>query len=297
MAAAHSALILATSALLLGLSLARATLAPAFEQEPVLGASSFVRPALLSGPGYQVDPHVEIRGYMARFTIDTAIGSIQAESVEILGERIAELPALEALEALSHSQVFVDAADASVTKTAHGLGRILRHPVQTLTGIPIGVARYFGNRLKRIGKQAQALSDRGAREFGSSGNPHPRGDGPMTEAREIDRAEALGAGRVAMPAGTPMSANERTRIKRQQFGQFAVNSPSASAFIPTRANLTSRDLDKLAWAIRRALRGTSPGRDGGVGGLTLSYSKHQRCGVETRSGSVREHNAKAHASL
>ena len=268
-----------------------------YEVEPVLGATSFVRPALLSGPGYQVDPHVEIRGYMARFTIDTAIGPIQAESVEILGERIAELPALEALERLSRSQVFVDAADASVTRTAQGIGQILRHPVQTLTGIPMGVARYFGNRLKRIGNQAQALSDRGAREFGSSGNPHPRAEGPMTEAREIDRAEAREKSDGSSDGWYSGVGNEATReIKRQlKYGQVRRELAERVGIDPYTSNPYLRErLDKLAWAGSGGSYAATAalGAIGGAGGLTLAYSNQLNEVVwKLDPDQLREHNA------
>ncbi len=248
-----------------------------YEVEPVLGATGFVRPALLSGPGYQVDPHVEIRGYMARFTIDTTIGPIQAESVEILGERIAELPALEALDSLGRSQVFIDAADASVTKTARGIGQILRHPVQTLTGIPMGVARYFGDRLKRLGNQAQALSDRGAREFGSRGDPHLRADGPMTEAREIDRAEALEKSDSSNGGWYAGFGNEAAReIKRQiKYGQVRRELAERVGIDPYTSNPYLRErLDKLAWAGSGGSYAAAAalGSIGGAGGLTLAYS-------------------------
>lgn len=282
---------------LLGLP-AQAVPTPEYELEPVLGASSLVRPALLSGPGFQVDPHVEIRGYMARFTIDTSLGPIQADSVEILGERIAELPALEALDAVSRSQAFVDAADASVTKTAHGLGQILRHPVQTLTGIPLGVARYFGQRLKRLGNQAQALSDRGAREFGSSGNPHPRGDGPMTLAREIDRAEALGNGSEGNSGWYADVGDEAAReVKRQlRFGQVRRELAERLGIDPYTSNPYLRErLDKLAWAGAGGhfAASTALGTIGGAGGLALSWSKQLNDVVwKLDPVQLREHNAR-----
>ncbi len=282
---------------LLGLP-AQAVPTPDYELEPVLGASSLVRPALLSGPGFQVDPHVEIRGYMARFTIDTSLGPIQAESVEILGERIAELPALEALDAVSRSQAFVDAADASVTKTAQGLGQILRHPVQTLTGIPFGVARYFGNRLKRLGNQAQALSDRGAREFGSSGNPHPRGDGPMTQARAIDRAEALGNGSEGNDGWYADVGDEATReVKRQlKFGQVRRELAKRLGIDPYTSNPYLRErLDTLAWAGAGGHFAASAalGTLSGAGGLALSWSKQLNDVVwKLDPVQLREHNAR-----
>ncbi|MBL0165272.1 MAG: hypothetical protein IPP82_16895 [Xanthomonadales bacterium] len=285
------------AALLLSMS-AQAVPVLDYEVEPVLGATSFVRPALLSGPGYQVDPHVEIRGYMARFTIDTAIGPIHAESVEILGERIAELPALEALEGLTRSQAFVDAADASVTKTAQGLGQILRHPVRTLSGIPAGVARYFGNRLKRIGNQAQALSDRGAREFGANGNPYPRADGPMTEARDIDRAEASADSANGNDSWYADVGDEAGReIKRQlKYGQVRRELAERLGIDPYTSNPYLRErLDKFAWAGASGhfAAATALGTIGGVGGIGLAYGSQLNDLVwKLDPEQLRERNAK-----
>ena len=58
------------------------------EEEPVVDAASLVQPSLLSGPGFTVDPHVELRGYMAHFTLDTKAGPLNADSIELLAERV-----------------------------------------------------------------------------------------------------------------------------------------------------------------------------------------------------------------
>src|SRR5689334_8874076 len=128
---------------------------PATEDEPVVDAASLVQPALLSGPGFALDSHVELRGYMAHFTLDTPVGPLNADSVEILAEREAELPALDALEKATHSQAFARAASDKFIATGKAFGKIVMHPIDTMVGIPAGVARYFGNRLKKIGTQAQ----------------------------------------------------------------------------------------------------------------------------------------------
>jgi hypothetical protein len=156
------------------------------EDEPVLDAASLVRPALLSGPDFTVDPHVEIRGYMAHFTLDTKAGPLTADSVEILAEREAELPAIDALEKATRSEAFAQAAGAKFVSTGKTLGRIVRHPVDTVLGIPAGVARYFGNKMRKYAKEAQTASDRVAKELGTSGNPYPSDQGPMTDARGGD---------------------------------------------------------------------------------------------------------------
>ncbi|HEV7491456.1 MAG TPA: hypothetical protein VGO25_11655 [Rhodanobacteraceae bacterium] len=156
------------------------------EDEPVVDAASLVQSALLSGPGFGVDPHVELRGYMAHFTLDTPVGPLKADSVEVLAEREAELPAIDALERVTRSDAFAHAASDKFVATGKALGKIVMHPIDTIVGIPAGVARYFGDRLKKIGTQAQTASDRVARTLGTSGNPYPSDDGPMTDARNGD---------------------------------------------------------------------------------------------------------------
>lgn len=160
------------------------------EQEPVLDAASLVEPALLSGPGFSVDSHVELRGYMAHFKLDTRFGPIDAPSVEILAEREAELPALELLDAATHTEAFTRAAGERLVKTGKSLANIALHPIDTVTGIPSGVARFLRDKLVKLGDQAQALSDRAARKLGSSGDPYPSEAGPMTDARHGDPDDA-----------------------------------------------------------------------------------------------------------
>lgn len=249
---------------------------PTYEAEPVLGATTLVRPALMSGPGFEVDPHVEIRGYMAHFTLDTPVGPLQAESVEILTDRIAELPALEALDKVSQSDAFLGAASDSAQQTARGIGQVLRHPIATLKGIPAGVARYFGKRIGKFGRQAQSLSDRTAREFGSSGNPYPRADGPMTEARAIDRREAAARDPASGKARYERAGAEAGReLKRQvKYGQVRRELAERLGIDPYTSNpYLAERLDQLAWAGSggRFVASTAIGSIGGVGGLAVAY--------------------------
>lgn len=245
-----------------------------FELEPVLGATAFVQPALMSGPGYVLDPHVEVRGYMAQFTLDTPQGPVRAESVEILADRVAEMPALEALDAMTHSRAFLDAASESVTRTGTGLGQVLMHPIATLAGIPSGVARYFGKRLDKLGRQAQSLSDRTAKELGNSGDPYPRADGPMTESRDIDRAEAAkqqtdnGYGWLD-DAGSEIARELKRQIK---YSQVKRELAERLGIDPYTSNPHLRErLDQLAWAGSggRYAAGAALASIGGVGAIVL----------------------------
>jgi hypothetical protein len=255
--------------------MATTTRASSNEDEPVLEATSFVQPALLSGPGFRVDPHVEIRGYMARFTLDTPVGMLQADSVEILADRVAELPALEALDKVTRSDAFISAAGTSISKTASGIGQVLGHPIDTLIGIPVGVARYFGGQLRKIGRQAQSASDRAARHLGNDGNPYPRDDGPMTETRSIDREEASSDTAKKKKRWYDRAGAEVEReLKRQiKYSQVKRDLAEKLGIDPYTSNPYIRErLDNLAWVGSSGNYAASAalGAIGGVGGVVLT---------------------------
>jgi len=86
--------------------------AGASEPEPFLPAAALMQPALLSGPDFRVVPEVRVRGYMAQFLIDTKYGPLRAESSAQLSLRVAEIPALDALDRATRSQAFATALTA-----------------------------------------------------------------------------------------------------------------------------------------------------------------------------------------
>ena len=157
-----------------------------FEAEPQLDAVDLVAAALLSGPGYTVEPKAQLLGYQARFHIRTAYGEIPAESVEMLAVRIAEMPAVEAIHATSVSRVLAQSAADTATDSGSALLRIARHPIRTVAGIPRGVATYFGRQLRRWQERAGKLGDKAWQRIGQDGNPYRNAEGPMTATRVGD---------------------------------------------------------------------------------------------------------------
>ena len=241
------------------------------EDEPVIDAASIVRPALLSGPGFSVDPHVELRGYMAHFMLDTPQGPLTADSVEILAEREAELPALAALDRATRSDAFLHAAGDKFVATSKALAKIAMHPVDTVLGIPAGVARYFGARLTKIGNQAQALSDRGARVLGQHGNPYPADDGPMTDAREEAPA---GTEKPKKHWYTRVGREAEREIKRQAgYNQVKRELARRLGIDPYTGNPYAQErLSSLAWVGSGGnfSAGSALGTIGGVGASVLA---------------------------
>ena len=262
----------ARSALVVAFALAAAhARAEEIEDEPVVDAASLAQPALLSGPDFSVDPHVELRGYMAHFLLDTKAGPLNADSVEILAEREAELPAIDALEKATHSEAFTRAAGAKFVATGEALGKIVMHPIDTVLGIPAGVARYFGAKLKKYATQAQTASDRVAKELGTSGNPYPSDEGPMTDARGGDgdgkpKAEKHWYTGIGNEAEREIKRQLKySQVKRDLAKQLGIDPYSGNPYVQAR-------LSSLAWvgttgnfSVTAAL-----GAVGGTGAVVLS---------------------------
>jgi hypothetical protein len=55
--------------------------------------------------------------------------------------------------------------------------------VKTVAGLPRGVARYFGQRLRKIGERAQKLGDRARRRLAQDGDPYDHAEGAMSAGR------------------------------------------------------------------------------------------------------------------
>jgi hypothetical protein len=239
------------------------------EVEPVVDAVSLVQPALLSGPGFSVDPHVELRGYMAHFMLDTPVGPLDADSVEILADREAELPAIDAIDKVTRSDAFVKAAGAKFVATGTSLGRIVMHPIDTVLGIPAGVARYFGNKIRKVATQAQTASDRVVKELGTSGNPYPSDAGPMTDARGGDggsKREKHWYSSVTSEAGREIKRQLKySEVKRQLAKDLGIDPYTGNPYVQER-------LSELAWVGTGGnFSATSAlGAVGGVGATVLS---------------------------
>ena len=175
---------------LLTLSLSGIGLAHAsFEREPVLDAAELIAPSLLNGPGWSVEPKARVVGYQARFVLRTDHGEIEAESVEMLALRIAELPAVDALHSTGASEVFARSIATAGSEKGEAVARIARDPIKTLAAMPAGVARYFGERLRKIGVRAQKIGDRIDRRLSHDGDPYDHADGAMSAGR-VSRKES-----------------------------------------------------------------------------------------------------------
>ncbi len=230
---------------LLALGLLLAWAAPGWgrtEAEPVLRAADLVPPALLSGPGFRVDPKAHVVGYQVHFRIRTDWGDIPADSLELLAIRVAEMPALERLYGTAARAVLADTMADGVRRPIDAVGNIVREPVRTVTGLPGGVVRYFGDLLKKWGRRAKRLGQRVDRSVSHVDSPYELPDSPMAAARNVPERE---------DSGWRKAGDETARVVRGELRHGALRRALALelGIDPWTGNPLLRErLHDLAWA-------------------------------------------------
>ena len=132
---------------------------PPFVKPPVLKAAFLLPPDMLSGPLFKVDDEVPTDGFMGHFTLRSELGTFVVVGRELLRIRIAELPAIQQLNNMSKSQVFLDALANATAKPIQSAANIITHPVQTVQNLPAGISRLFDRIELGAKKITQAADD------------------------------------------------------------------------------------------------------------------------------------------
>lgn len=213
------------------------------EREPVLDAAELVDASLMSGPGWRVEPRVQVRGYQARFLIHTDWGVLEADSVDLLALRVAEMPALEALHRTGVTQVLVESSAGRFGEPVGAVSAIASEPVRTGAGLPRGVARYFGERWERLRLSARRLADRSHEAVMQDGSPYENPAGPLGDAVSDEGKARRG--------WWARRGHDLGRLAKQEIGYPAARAALAErlALDPyTRHPLIVPRLDGLAWA-------------------------------------------------
>jgi hypothetical protein len=116
---------------------------PAPEAPPMLEAAALLPAQTLKGEHYTVSRDVTGDGFLLDYVLLSDFGPFRARGPGVLSQRIHEIDALAALKTMEDSEAFRKGfADAS-KDTARDFRAIATSPVDTLTGIPSGVGRFF----------------------------------------------------------------------------------------------------------------------------------------------------------
>jgi hypothetical protein len=125
--------------LLIPVKTAIAQTAAQFETPPTVQAQELAPASLLNGNGFHVDPEVPTDGLTAHFTLRSDVGTFNADGLEMLRIRVAEIPAIVELNQTSKSKVFAQALAANAAAPVAAAGQMVMHPVDTVKGLPAGV--------------------------------------------------------------------------------------------------------------------------------------------------------------
>jgi len=136
--------------------------AAGFEVDPVRSAVELLPPDLLTSPHYRIDPQVVTSGFANRYAITSDYGDFEARGDRMLRTRIREIEALAALDEMSKTTAFADAAGNALKSPFVATWNLIANPVDTILGIPIGA----WNAIKQTSQLARgergALEDSGA---------------------------------------------------------------------------------------------------------------------------------------
>jgi hypothetical protein len=131
-----------------------------FDTAPDRSPGELLPAAMVAGTDFHVADPVHGDGLMNRFVLDSRFGQFNAYGRAALSIRIHEVAALTELAKTSDVQVAAGGVVQGVESEVKTATTVVTHPVQTVTGIPKGIAHLFGG-YKAQGQEAvtEAKSD------------------------------------------------------------------------------------------------------------------------------------------
>ncbi len=102
-------------------------------------------PAVAVGPDFTVKDPVVADGYMYRFTVTSPYGPFDVTGTGALRKVEREIWAIGQLKQVTKSEAFLKSLKDQAGKPLVFAKDVITKPVDTLTGIPKGVGRLFGN--------------------------------------------------------------------------------------------------------------------------------------------------------
>jgi hypothetical protein len=139
-----------------------------FESLPTLSASAILQPQYLSGANFNVRDSVPTSSGSNQYTIDSDYGVFTADGNAMLMRRVAEIQGIAALEALSQTSEFTQAAAQAAARPLNVAQDLITNPLPTLASVPRGILGF----LNQAGQAVKNVAD---------GNDSGLGQGQLVE--------------------------------------------------------------------------------------------------------------------
>jgi hypothetical protein len=131
--------------LVLLLAMPCGVLCAGFETPHNLKASEILPKEIIKGEHYSIRDKVVSHGYMNHFTVDSDFGVFETTGNGALRKLLREIHAIGALRKITESEAFAKSVQKAVMKPVYFGKNLITDPVDTVSGIPRGVSRVFGN--------------------------------------------------------------------------------------------------------------------------------------------------------
>jgi hypothetical protein len=273
------------------------------ERRPALNAADIIDASLLHGPDYDIAASITWQGQLAVFSLHTKYGDDQAIGAEELMQRLAELPAVAEIDRISKLKAFASAASSSLEKTGSAVWHVLRHPKQTIQGVPDGIKRKAGKLAESVKEGSKNLADK-ARD-GMADDPLALSNNWFLPPRSADSAP--GEMDPDNPPPTEQQRKtwqERTQRQAERAGLSYIGYSSARRDLTKRLQvdpytsnpLIQSRLDSLAWSAWAGGKGAGMALGAATGGASIVVSKSKQLNNlvwEKEADDLRKLNRKA----
>ena len=151
-----------------------------FESLPTLDASVILQPQYLAGPNFTVQNPVPTYSGSNQYTIDSDYGVFTADGNAMLMRRVAEIQGIAALQAMSQTTEFTQAAAQAAEAPLNVAQDLVTNPLPTLASVPRGILGFLnqaGQAVKDVAEGNQpawARATCGKREWLCQNQTRPR---------------------------------------------------------------------------------------------------------------------------
>ena len=139
-----------------------------FESLPTLNASTILQPQYLSGPNFTVRDPVPTYSGSNQYTVDSDYGVFTADGNAMLMRRVAEIQGIAALQAMSQTTEFTQAAAQAAARPLNVAQDLITNPLPTIASVPRGILGF----LNQAGQAVKNVAE---------GNDSGMGQGQLVE--------------------------------------------------------------------------------------------------------------------
>ena len=199
-----------------------------------------IAPQLAAGPDFKVNDPVVADGYMYRFSVTSNFGPFDVTGVGALRKLEQEIWAIGQMKKITRSEAFAKSLVNQAGKPIVFVKDVVTKPVDTLTGIPKGVGRLFGNITESVTSKRNPAQESRTKEVLLVGgfkrdyaakflvDPYSSNQALQDELDKLGNASAFGswtASAAMIPIGGPASSVITATSLSKSFNNILATEP------------------------------------------------------------------------